>query len=370
VAAVAGTLAQAGRLPVGLQGTVTYADSLGNGDERSFVRSVTDRFAFRNEVVEDDWPWRRDGEPPPVTDAPFRDYPFFARDRRVSRMLHKQGASALLTGLGPDNYLPLTAAHVLDLTRRGQVKAAAQELFRWSVYTNETIFRAAFQHVLAPAISPVQRWHLYRTTTIPSWFTERFNRRFDIEQRLALSDHSPPVPSHYDARVARSLARLSGWVPLRYSTYGVEVKHPLLFLPLVEFALSLPHHLRTDLGWSKPLLRNAVTDALPVAVRSRVSKGLLAPRLCWALMREREQIAALMRRSILADLGCIEPKRLMSALETVRAPPIAVVSALNQTCSLETWLAVRSGRYECTETSTTLLPNERVHHARLERQTV
>ena len=77
----------------GLGGTITFVDSDRSGDETAFSNAVVAQYALRNVIIADEWPWRDDGEAPPVFDEPSRDLPFYARDRRVANVLRAHGAS-------------------------------------------------------------------------------------------------------------------------------------------------------------------------------------------------------------------------------------------------------------------------------------
>jgi asparagine synthase (glutamine-hydrolysing) len=63
--------------------------------------------------------------------------------------------------------------------------------------------------------------------------------------------------------------------------HGLETRAPLLDVDLVEFALSLPHHLRFRDGALKYLLREACGDLWPEVVRNRSKQGFGAPVREW-----------------------------------------------------------------------------------------
>jgi hypothetical protein len=152
----------------------------------------------------------------------------------------------------------------------------------------------------------------------------------------------------YDFAVRRMLSRLSqlpNWLPALSDPRRIDVRHPFLSLPLIEFTLRLPYHLRTDAYKSKPILRAAVAGILPEIVRRRITKGgLMEPRICWAFRRERVFLERLLSGSTLADLGCIEPKKVIEALDRSAAGVGRETKFLYAMLSLETWFSVRSGR--------------------------
>ena len=86
-------------------------------------------------------------------------------------------------------------------------------------------------------------------------------------------------------------------------------------------------------------------DVLPEQVRTRTTKGGIDARILWSLQRERPRLDAMLRDPILAQLGCIEPALLREAVDGARrGVPVNNVQ-LFSALALETWLAVRTGRW-------------------------
>lgn len=59
------------------------------------------------------------------------------------------------------------------------------------------------------------------------------------------------------------------------AVHGVELAHPFLDVRLVEFCLSLPPSQSLQNGWTRSVLRRALSAELPPAVRDRVGKAAL-----------------------------------------------------------------------------------------------
>jgi L-cysteine desulfidase len=76
---------------------------------------------------------------------------------------------------------------------------------------------------------------------------------------------------------------------------------------------------------------------------------MLNPRLCWSFAREREQIVRMLRSSVLAELGCVEPKSLLAAVDDAARGQRNDIGQVYAALSLETWMSVRSGRYHFVE---------------------
>jgi len=69
------------------------------------------------------------------------------------------------------------------------------------------------------------------------------------------------------------------------SAFSIECRHPFLDHRIVEFAFSLPATQKIRDGWTKYVMRNAVKDFIPEAIRKKRKKfGTPIPQQRW--MRE------------------------------------------------------------------------------------
>ncbi len=351
VVSAAASMEETGTGETRLGGTVTIRDSLGNADEAEFVNEVVQRYGVRNVTVSDPWPWQSDEEGLPLTDRPSRDYPFYARDREMARAVTAAGGTSVLSGIGPDIYLPNTAAHCPDLLWTGHLVAAARELHGWTVARRGSYWRVAINDGLLPLMSRTSSAAIKRRRShISGWFTTRFRQQRNVDGLLAAHGrYAGPRGHYYTHHVAAGLSalaeRLSNWL---YSP-GVEIRHPLFDLPLVEFCLRLPYGLRTDVYWSKPVLRAAMKGILPERVRTRASAGIFAPRIFWAFRHERQLLQRLLLNPVLGDLGCIEPRQVRQALDSFDVYGNGQATPLYVLLSLETWLSAKSGRWTVDE---------------------
>jgi asparagine synthase (glutamine-hydrolysing) len=325
-----------------LGGTITLVDSLGDGDERAYSGAVVDRYGLRNEQVRDYWAWQDDGEPPPLTHQPTPLYPFFARERKVGDVVRSHGARVMLTGVGADHYLAGTLDYITDMASAGRVGAALTELTTWSVATRQSFWRLGRRYLVEPFLPRLLQ---SPPEPPPLW----------IGPSLAHSRARPATPPRAGSRFARSIsagiAALPAW--LHDAAFGadIELRHPFLHRPLVEWSMRLPPQQRVRPHARKWVLREALRDLLPENVRTRTTKGGIDGRILWSLQHERQRIDALLRDPILAQLGWIDASRLRHAVEQARCGiPVHNVQ-LFSALSLETWLAVRAGRWEPMQTS-------------------
>jgi asparagine synthetase B (glutamine-hydrolysing) len=329
-----------------LAGTVTFVDSMGDGDEREYSDAVVERYQLRNEQLRDYWPWQDDGAPPPLTDQPAPMYPFFARERRVVELVRGAGARVMLSGIGADHYLTGSLDYITDLASRRHFRAAVREVVRWSVATRQSFWRLGRRFLLDPFLPAAL--HGSSAEPPPEWLT--MGRPY--ERNGAVRGGPGRAGGRFARVIATALGTLPSWYERTVLGSGVEVRYPFLYRPLVEWSLRLPPTQRIRPFERKWILREATRDVLPEKVRSRTTKGGIDARLLWSLSRERRRIDALLRDPILAQLGCIDPVRLR--LEVERARRGVPVHNVQLMCalSLETWLAVRNGRWEAVPDAT------------------
>jgi asparagine synthase (glutamine-hydrolysing) len=351
-----------------LGGTLTYTGSIGDENETRYVDAVLQRYRLRNLRFRDDWPWRNDGEPAPPAPQPFRDYPFYARDRRSARALAAEGVTTLLSGNGPDNYLPRTTLHLPDLMWTGRVCDGLRELWSSATATRQRVWRSVASDVMLPVLPLyVQRWAAVRRVERPDWLRAGFVSAAEFEDAVVARNlNHACAGSIVQTVVAQRFGELS-WALLGWHPLGpVTLHHPLLYRPLVEFCLQLPHAHRTGVARFKPVLREAMRGIVPDVVLARRTKGFSRlSRYAWAIARERDLIARLLADSCLAELGCIEPARLLSALDRVACSRPAQIRTICLALSLETWLAVRFGRYDELVATTRRTDDERTEEAGL-----
>ncbi|MGH9350012.1 MAG: asparagine synthase-related protein [Vicinamibacterales bacterium] len=329
-----------------LGGTVTLTDSLGNADESAFVDATVRQYTLPNLRLHDEWPWRDDGEPPPTTDQPARDYPFYARDRRLGALIRAEGGTSLLSGVGPDHLLPTSSAHIADLAWHRRWSEALGEMRRWAIGTRMPL-TSAIVTSLMPLWDPSYRARRDADPIdeVVTWFQPAFARRHALRRRVAHPYARTRTRGRlYQGEVASHVGRIAGWLPAWFSMAGVEMRHPFLDLPLVELCLALPYRCSTDVARSKPVLRRAMKGILAEEVRLRTTKSMIEPRICWAFAREHARLSRLLRDPVLADLGCIEPRRIRRALDGWVVGAGRNAAFLYAILALETWLSTKSGR--------------------------
>lgn len=225
-----------------------------------------------------------------------------------------RGSRVLLSGDGGDHLLD-EIGYLADLLRRlrlGRFVGETRAFAGW--YGSEVRTFAGL--ALAALLPPVLRFWGKRILrgVPPAWINRDLARAIGLRERLREPRHRLAFPSH--AQAESYLAVTSPYFLLKLEVderftarWGTEARYPFLDSRLVEFVLSIPWERRTRDGERKRILRAALPEGVPAAVRRRRGKGdwtRLTDRQLLALCR-RERPAPLANRSGLLgrylDLG-------------------------------------------------------------------
>jgi asparagine synthase (glutamine-hydrolysing) len=351
IVCMAQTLAASGRVPMGVSGTITFADTLAALHETEYSDAVCEQYGVANEKLVDYWAWQDDGLAPPLTDRPVPLYPFYAQVRRMHEVARRAGCRVMLSGYASDFYLSGNLFFFADLLARGQVLTAMKEMVRWSVAGRVSVWKMAFENGLVPLLPAWGRKATQRDPLrVPAWIDQGFARRAGLEQHSAMARQlDAPIGRKYAGAIAYAVDALGDGIDSDVVSDAVDVRHPFLHRPLIEFALRLPPAMRTRAHARKWVLREAMRDVLPESVRTRAGKGTISSRVAWSFDREHARVEQLLRNPLLAQLNCIDVDRLKVAVSLGQDREIADVTTLMSTLALETWLRVRSGRWTARE---------------------
>jgi asparagine synthase (glutamine-hydrolysing) len=133
----------------------------------------------------------------------------------------------------------------------------------------------------------------------------------------------------------------------RIGEVNLEWRHPFFHRPLVEYGMRLPEEWRVAPGAdvSKRVLRDAMRGILPEQVRLRRGKGGLQPVIYKALVREANRFTAIAANAVLAELGCLDPRRFAQSIARVNPSQHGDAYFINSALMLELWLRRRSNRW-------------------------
>ena len=249
----------------------------------------------------------------------YRELPDMPNDLFSFLVRPSLGERVLLTGLGGDDWFYGPAGLELTLAaRRGRLDTALR-LARWGRAEGRysSARRSLWQFGLRPLLRlpcvAAARWPLCSSALT------RFGGRFG--QRALQVGWCPPgvpldtAPMLSWSRDARLGSRLTG-IERRAARRGFEHRHPLHDLRLVEFALRLPAHFRSQNLDSRWLPRQAMAGRLPDEVRLRREKAEFS-------LMVREEVALADQAGLLRDVisAAREPGKVRDDWLRIQATP-------------------------------------------------
>jgi asparagine synthase (glutamine-hydrolysing) len=344
-------LAEQGSVPHGLDGTLTFViGSQTASDERVFSDEVVKRWGIRNDVVVDAPMWFDDTDDAgiPLPDQPLLTLIHAPIDGRFRAILREAGARVLLTGWGSDQLFTGGPIYFADRLVQGQVSQVLGELAHRAALERGSFWKLAFDNLVKPYIPvEVRRFVRPSQSELPTWL------RKDTLQRVGSTKQPDSVSEgrigrKYDHWHASGIADAQRAEETRALAEVVSVRHPFLYRPLVEFALRLPAELCARPHSKKWVLRQAVKGILPEVVRTRVGKGGGGDSFVRMFAQQRAFIKQLAHDPILAELGLIDARRFMTAVDECsnsRTSKQAIWGEVMKTLIVEAWLQVRSGRW-------------------------
>lgn len=353
VASVAQWLTERGDTPYGLAGTVTYVDRRGTeSDERLYSDTVVKRWQLRNEQIVEPPIWNDERHPPPRTDQPRMDYPFYRREQELCAIVRAAGGRVVLTGIGGDELFTGFMYFFADWLARGHPLAAIREMAHRAALGRGSFWTLAYENGLLPLLPSFLRKRLVRAGGhVPAWMPAGLARHHRLHDRtFSAAFYAGPVGRKYQHGVLTSMVGLGRLIEPGIVGDELELRHPFLYRPLVEFALQLPPELCARPHQRKWVLREAMRGILPDAIRTRVGKGSPAELYAWSLATLRQLLEPLVRQPILADLGVVDAHRLRAAFQAAPHEPHNVDhrhTMLYTTLTTEAWLQVRSSRWPC-----------------------
>jgi asparagine synthase (glutamine-hydrolysing) len=364
VASVAQLLAERGEVTHGLAGTITYVDSSGTAaDEREYSNAVARRWGLRNATVIDPPLWHDDNWALPWTDQPSGNLPFYPRERRLCAIVNQAGGRVLLTGIGGDELFTGTMLFFADWLVERRIGSAMREMLRRAALGRVSFWTLAYRNAILPLLPGILRHRLIREAgQARPWVRNDVMRRYALRARaIVASTYGGRLGRKYQDGVMANLAAIGSMMDYGTIADELDVRHPFLYRPLVEFALRLPPELCARPYERKWVLRQAMRGILPETVRERVGKGGPAQLYARSLTTQRSLLEPLLHASILADLGVIELAPLRTAFDTAASQPLGrcdLHTMVHSTLVIEAWLQMRSGRWprgQC-KTSGTVIP--------------
>jgi asparagine synthase (glutamine-hydrolysing) len=307
--------------------TVSFVyDLSSSSDERDFIASVEEKIGATGFHV-------RESEYPPLSVFPDRSrisFPdgldcHFARHKALFEEMNKVRGRVLLTGHGGDEMLHSGASPTLELRDRiaqYQPLQLHRTLREWCAFSRKPYVGLLWQEGIVPSL-PLKlqvlldhRAHM----RVPRWLNEGFvkrlslrERKFDVENVFGFK-----LPSSRSQSLAYlSVVKLAARAAYR-SRGSIEVSHPYMHRPLVEFIHAIPLKQKMRPGETRSLMRRALKNLLPPKVLHRKTKRGPDEAALRALGREWPQLERMLTNSRAEMHGYVDGKTLLNAFETAR----------------------------------------------------
>ncbi len=265
------------------------------------------------------------------------------------REAHQAGVRVVLNGHGGDEalagYRKDTVFRCADLLRQGRWAALGAELdaarrlegtrrAELVLASAGLIARRAVPDRLKDAVRRVPGYAAWRLSHLQPAFVRRAQDYV----------HAPRRQTSFLAESAEMSYRLypiPGWLRAEDRlgmAQAVESRSPFLDYRLVEFCLRLPGEVKLRGGVRKRLLREAVGDLLPSAIRDRQDKmGFPTPVESWLRTAYRERVRALLASPEFAGRGIVEPRAALRLFERHCAGEVNARFTLWSWINLELW---------------------------------
>jgi asparagine synthase (glutamine-hydrolysing) len=315
-----------------------------SSDERRFMRVVEELVGQTGFHLVDDPHWLAIPSPKESflrVPTPLLCVP--GRQDRLRDEMVQHGARVVLNGLGGDQVfwnIPMPSPELTKLLVDVNLRALHRRTQVWSRTFNKPYLHTLWKMALLPFMPDAIRALSQSKLLVPFWLDRTFARKMRLRERTLL----PRDPYGFDDPAKRiqstgfqQLIRLtaSGGYAERD---GIELRSPLLYQPLVEFALTIPFEQKLRPGEVRSLMRRALRNDLPEKVLYRPGKGEISEAMHKGLLRHSSRVDSLLADPLVCSLGYVDRERLRSAVSLAKHGAKLNVGALLKTISLEIWL--------------------------------
>ena len=203
---------------------------------------------------------------------------------------HQQDVRVLLNGTDGDTTVSHGLAYLTELARRGRWRTLATETNALSRRHGRSPRRTLLEYGIKPLTpEPVHlAWRLLRGRKGPAWaagttINSDFAQRIGLAHRVKALNGNRLRPA-LTAREHHWRKLTTGIFPFGFegadrvaAAFSIEFRYPFFDKRLVEFCLGLPPEQKLYQGWTRMIMRRAMSNILPVEVQWREGKSNLAP---------------------------------------------------------------------------------------------
>lgn len=226
---------------------------------------------------------------------------------------NQQGVRILLQGHDGDGTVSHGLGYLQELARMGRWFTLAQELRGLSKTFNQSYWELLWGYVQQYGLEPILSksklfkriwrgvWRRIRLLSDrparPAWnanLNPEFIERIDLAQRYqskqqAESSIQTERQDHYQTLTGGMQPFALEVLDKAAAAFAIEPRYPFWDKRLVEFCLSLPANQKLHQGWSRMVMRRAMTDILPVEIQWRRDKSNFFPNFSKKLLLACEQ---------------------------------------------------------------------------------
>lgn len=249
----------------------------------------------------------------------------FARHKVLYDEMNTSGGRVLLTGHGGDEMLHSGSSptdELRDLIAQWRPLRLHRALKEWCKFSKKPYLGLLWQDGIVPSLPLKLQLALDRRAhmRIPRWINEEFVKRFGLRERRF------NVTNVFGFRLPSGRTQSLGYLSVvklvakaAYRSRGcIEVSHPYMHRPFVEFIHAIPLQQKIRPGQTRSLMRRALKDLLPPKVLNRKTKRGPDEATFRALRREWPQLERMFIESRAEALGYIDGKKLLAAFERAR----------------------------------------------------
>ncbi len=335
-----------------------FFDRLTECDERAYSGAMTEELGLEVEPVEAERHWSLESRValPFSPDTPSLGWRGCFEE--IHRAMAARGARVLLTGHGGDDLLRGSPLVYAERLQRGDL-AVIRDVVLYARSRRESVFRLLYRYLGRPHVPTGFHRRLSsalgkRQVSLSSLIHPNFLLRTQQEEFPAGTLRqrvfaSPARQEIYDNLVESPwYLRIANWHDRSSAPSGAEVRHPFLDRRLFEYILAVPVEQIFRLGFTKNLLRRAMSGILPEKVRLRRGKTSFTRFLDHLLLeRATDEVLELVRAPRSAEFGILDGERLRSAYRGLaNGGSEASRGAVWRAICLEIWLrrcdAIRS----------------------------
>jgi asparagine synthase (glutamine-hydrolysing) len=314
-------------------------------NERTYIDDVAGKWNLRTNLLPPK-PFRLSDSVEQIRQ--YDGLPDFPNDTAMTTLyqdIHDKDYRVMLTGIGGDEAFfghreyyadAVRGLRVASIVRRYRDDLRLKELSPTSTGAWQKLFRFGIAPIIPRPLKRAAK-SLGGIVNYPSWLEPGFVRRTNLVERLRgeywRKRSEPEKPGERALPLGSSFAL--GILDQLGSRHGIEVRHPLEDRRVVEFAEAIPDEQRRNGIWQRYVMRNAMSDLLPAAVRNRVDKAAFDWSFAEAIRSD--EFGRVLTAPRIAAAGWIDARKVRSEWEAFRAGQGRYMSEFFTTGAVELW---------------------------------